>query len=63
MVKFAKLKEPDYSIDWDTLPALISSNTRMIIINSPHNPTGSIISAEDLVKLETLIILLIVLIT
>lgn len=55
MVKFAKLKEPDYSIDWDTLPALISSNTRMIIINSPHNPTGSIISAEDLVKLETLI--------
>jgi methionine aminotransferase len=54
MVKYAQLKEPDYSIDWETLPALISGNTRMIIINSPHNPTGSIISKEDLKKLDTL---------
>lgn len=54
MVKYAQLAEPDYSIDWETLPALISGNTRMIIINSPHNPTGSIISKEDLKKLDTL---------
>ncbi|HLN52307.1 MAG TPA: aminotransferase class I/II-fold pyridoxal phosphate-dependent enzyme, partial [Lentimicrobium sp.] len=55
MVKYAKLKQPDYSIDWETLPALISGNTRMIIINSPHNPTGSIIRQADMKKLETLI--------
>ncbi|HLO92249.1 MAG: methionine aminotransferase [Chloroflexota bacterium] len=55
MVKYAELKQPDYSIDWDTLPALISGSTKMIIINSPHNPTGSVIKATDLKKLETLI--------
>lgn len=55
MVKYAQLKQPDYTINWDTLASLISGNTRMIIINSPHNPTGSIIRASDLKKLETLI--------
>lgn len=55
MVKYASLKQPDYTIDWDTLPALISGSTRMIIINSPHNPTGSVIKSADLKKLETLI--------
>lgn len=54
IVKYAALKGPDYSIDWDTLPSLISGNTRMIIINSPHNPTGSVLKASDLKKLETL---------
>ena len=54
-VKYAKLKEPDYSIDWETLPSLISGDTRMIIINSPHNPTGTVLKAEDLKKLEKLI--------
>lgn len=55
MVKYAQLKAPEYSIDWDTITGLITSNTRMIIINSPHNPTGSIIKAADLKKLENLI--------
>lgn len=55
MVKYAELKQPDYTINWETLPSLISGNTRMIIINSPHNPTGSIIRSSDLKKLETLI--------
>ncbi|MBK6966134.1 MAG: aminotransferase class I/II-fold pyridoxal phosphate-dependent enzyme [Bacteroidales bacterium] len=54
MVKYAKLKSNDYSIDWETLPSLISGNTRMIIINSPHNPTGSILKANDMKKLEKL---------
>ncbi len=55
MVKYAQLRQPEYTIDWETLPSLISGNTRMIIINSPHNPTGSIIKSSDLKKLETLI--------
>jgi len=55
MVKYSKLQYPDYSINWDELPRMISSNTKMIIINSPHNPTGSIISKEDMQRLENLI--------
>jgi len=54
MVKYAELKQPDFTINWDTLPALISGNTRMIILNSPHNPTGNVIRSSDLKKLETL---------
>ena len=55
MVKYAKLQAPDYSINWETFPALITGSTRMIIIKSPHNPTGTIIKAEDLKKLELLL--------
>lgn len=55
MVKYARLQAPDYSINWETFPALISGRTRMIILNSPHNPTGTIIRAKDLKKLETLL--------
>ncbi len=55
LVKYAQLQYPDYSINWDELPRMISSNTKMIIINSPHNPTGSVISEEDMKKLENLI--------
>lgn len=55
MVKYAKLQAPDYSINWETFPALITGSTRMIIINSPHNPTGTVIKAEDLKKLELLL--------
>ena len=55
MVKYAKLLAPDYSIDWETFPGLITGSTRMIIINSPHNPTGTIIKADDLKRLESLL--------
>jgi len=55
MVKYSMLQYPDYSINWDEFPRIITSNTKMIIINSPHNPTGSIISKEDMRRLENLI--------
>jgi methionine transaminase len=55
LVKYAQLQYPDYSINWDELPRMISSNTKMIIINSPHNPTGSVIGEEDMKRLENLI--------
>ena len=53
-VKYAKLRLPDYSIDWDELPRLITHNTKMIIINSPHNPTGSVLKSEDIEQLANL---------
>ncbi|MEQ9263955.1 MAG: methionine aminotransferase [Balneolaceae bacterium] len=42
------LKNDDFSIDWNRVKNSISDRTRMLIINSPHNPTGSIISRSDL---------------
>lgn len=45
----------DYSIDWDKLSETINDKTRLIIINSPHNPTGSILSMDDLEQLWQLI--------
>lgn len=49
-----QLKLPDYHIDWSEAKKVISGRTRMIIINSPHNPSGSILSAADMMQLEKL---------
>jgi methionine aminotransferase len=51
----ARLRFPDYRPDWEEVRRLISPRTRMIMINSPHNPTGSVWDAEDLRQLETLV--------
>ena len=49
------MQYPDYKIDWDHIATLITDRTRMIIINTPHNPTGTILDQEDLVALENLV--------
>jgi methionine transaminase len=46
------LHAPDYAIDWERVRQAITPKTRMIIINSPHNPTGSVLSASDLKTLD-----------
>ena len=51
---YVPLAIPDFSIDWDLLKKNISSRTRLIIINTPHNPTGAVIPREDLEKLANL---------
>ncbi|TNE81307.1 MAG: aminotransferase class I/II-fold pyridoxal phosphate-dependent enzyme [Bacteroidetes bacterium] len=51
---FAELKYPSYSVDWDEIRKLITFKTRMIIINTPHNPTGMAFSAADMQKLQKL---------
>jgi methionine aminotransferase len=51
----AHLCFPEFKPDWDEVRALITANTRMIIINSPHNPSGSVWSAEDMAMLEALV--------
>lgn len=50
-----EMQFPEYRIDWDHIRKLINVRTRMIIINSPHNPSGATLSAEDMRKLEKLI--------
>ncbi len=52
--KFYRLRPPDYAIDWDDVDALIGPRTRGILINSPHNPTGTILTGADLRALEQL---------
>jgi methionine transaminase len=48
---YAQLKFPDYAPDWEQVRALISPRTRMIVANSPHNPTGSLLGVDDLAAL------------
>jgi methionine aminotransferase len=49
------LDAPSYAINWERVEQTINENTRAIIINSPHNPTGSILSRSDLSTLQTLV--------
>lgn len=51
---YIQLKFPDYHIDWDEVQKVVNRRTRMIIINSPHNPSGSILSSGDMKRLEKL---------
>lgn len=48
LVKSYIMKQPNYSIDWDMVKKLFSVNTKMIILNSPHNPTGSVLLEKDI---------------
>jgi len=48
------LRYPDYTIDWNEMEAMVTDKTRMIIINTPHNPTGTILRREDMEALESL---------
>ena len=49
------LVAPDYGVDWDRVADAITDNTRLIIINTPHNPTGSVWDAADIEALRQLI--------
>ncbi len=49
---FVQLKAPNYGIDWNEVKKVINQKTKMIIINTPHNPTGSIMSKEDMEELQ-----------
>ncbi|WP_173912062.1 methionine aminotransferase [Acinetobacter sp. Marseille-Q1618] len=49
------LTTPDFSVDWDQVKAAITNKTRMIIVNTPHNPTGAIWSKQDWLNLIELI--------
>lgn len=46
---------PDYRVDWDALARAVNPRTRLIIINSPHNPTGAILTREDIQQLTALV--------
>jgi len=49
------LNYPNYKIDWELVKQKISPKTKMIMLNSPHNPTGSVLNAEDIAQLRAII--------
>jgi methionine aminotransferase len=46
------LNANDFSVDWETVRSKINKRTRMIIINTPHNPSGAVLREADLMELE-----------
>lgn len=52
---FYEMKYPDYSIDWNEVKKLINFKTRMIMINTPHNPTGTILTDNDMLQLQKIL--------
>jgi methionine aminotransferase len=50
-----RLGDAGYSVPWDQVAAAVTARTRMIVINTPHNPTGSILRAADLDALASIV--------
>jgi methionine transaminase len=49
--KFVKLQHPTYSINWEDVDTQLSKKTKLIILNTPHNPTGSVLQENDMLEL------------
>src|SRR5205823_4035760 len=49
------LRYPEYRVPWDEVRAAITARTRMILLNSPHNPTATVLSASDLTELARVV--------
>jgi methionine aminotransferase len=50
--RYVTLRHPDYSIDWDEVRNAVSARTKVIIVNTPHNPTGMMWDAADMAELQ-----------
>lgn len=49
------LMASDFSVDWGRLESSLGPRTRLVILNSPHNPTGTLVDADDLARLADLL--------
>lgn len=49
-----QLNTPDFRVDWEDAKRKINSRTKMIIINTPHNPSGTMLSKDDMMQLQEL---------
>jgi len=52
---FVPMTFPGYRMDWERVRQAVSDRTRLLILNSPHNPTGRVFTAEDIAQLKTLV--------
>ncbi len=53
---YVEYKFPDYRIDWDDVRNALSPKTRLIILNSPHNPTGAVFTETDISALKDILL-------
>ena len=49
---FVPMTFPEYTIDWNRVASAITRRTRLIVLNSPHNPTGTALTGEDIKALR-----------
>ncbi len=52
---YVQLKYPDYHVDWNEVKDAVTAKTRLIVLNSPHNPTGAVLGAEDMRALADIV--------
>jgi methionine transaminase len=52
---FVTLRYPDFAVDWDEVRRKISPRTKAIIVNTPHNPTGMVWTADDMRQLASIV--------
>jgi len=50
------LEFPNYSIPWDKVKAAITKKTKAILVNTPHNPTGVVMTKEDMLQLQEIVL-------
>lgn len=55
VTKHVRLEYPDFSINWTSVREMVTERTRMIILNTPHNPTGTTWTADDIEQLRSLV--------
>jgi len=56
IVKTVQLLPPTYKVDWNQVESLITNRTKLIMINTPHNPCGVVLEEDDLKRLEAIVI-------
>jgi len=52
---FVTLRGPEYRVDWDDVRRAVTPRTRVIVVNSPHNPTGMLFDGNDIRELGTVL--------
>ena len=52
---FVSLRYPDYRVDWDEVRRAVTSRTKVMLINTPHNPTGRMWNADDMKQLASIV--------
>jgi methionine aminotransferase len=52
---FVSLRYPDYRVDWDEVKRAVTPKTRAILVNTPHNPTGTVWTESDMKHLAALV--------
>ena len=52
---YVQIKFPDYNVDWNEVKNTVNSKTKLIILNYPHNPTGAVLSGEDISNLSNIV--------